>query len=1156
MHKALKKLISGIMMAAVSGGIFPSEALVSADGNFAPEVEYARTNRVFMWDGSADTVGSIDGAFSKTVIDTNHGTSMAVDSKRGLQTLYFESLSPQESEMDIISFDLYCADNKVKASTGLFMEDRSEPDKKMYYIRENETTTIQEAMDGARRAVPIATKKRSAKKWYHYDACIDYRERTVSYYIDGSGIGANPLPEDYDICRGFSYQLEATGSGGVHILDNISIIQIMERGKELNIDKSISYPTSLADPRIITNTQLGSIFFDKNAAFNIRVENETDLNGKFEIRYEAINERGIAEASGSKKVAVAPHSEISEEITVAIRGYGFYTLEVYVINLANGSSRHSKKAFSVVNAPKEPNPYMGVCNHFNMGHGVAELERKTELMKKAGFSGIREGYLWADFEKTPGVYKKTPIHERADAALTANSMTRFVQLAVNNPAVSPEFPPVSDYAVQRFADYAYNVALQTKGLVEGVEIWNEWDIKSFNPNQVPVDKYVKLSKATYEAVKKANPDCMVYGMGGCTSETFMREFFENGGGEYCDGFSWHPYPGPTNSTQAFEKFMKWKEITAEYGYADKPIVLSEFNWTSGFFSEDDQASYAVHYAAMTLGMFEKLYWYVSQEKQGTTESEKHFGLIRAWDESEAAPYEPYSAKPEFLALANWNTLMTGAVQEGRVELYDPEITAYKFKSGKGEDVLIIWNENMDAVSKALKLDTGSITVYDRYGNPKQLVSDSGCFDFSVSKKPLYIFGDFDNVQSASESATCSTVYFETVKNDEKSFTIRKNFDADAEIQLDVPKNITVSRIGDFENNAARITLKTGQNPADSEVVTVRLVDKTTKKERWSYDMPVRYKETASYRINAMRFRSRRWNCNFTVRNNANNRSISGRIVFDSPQFMANTSYEISDLHTGGEQTFAIPIPETLGDVKLDVSGRLILDSGEEYRFSKVVYLTNFVETPAAPVIDGVLEKGEWQLDAPFRLAYKEQVKRITPWDINDVSGKIYCMWDNRYFYIAGEIVDNVLGDNDPEGRIWANDSIQFSFTEEQVTGAKQTEYGIGLVNGEPKVERYSYFGVDAGMIGQEDKFKGEGVDVKVTRDEKKKTTYYEARFPWIEIFGKPISPAAYDEFYFSLLVNDNDGAGRRGWMEFCPGIGETKDSAAFESIPVVRKNVW
>ena len=78
-------------------------------------------------------------------------------------------------------------------------------------------------------------------------------------------------------------------------------------------------------------------------------------------------------------------------------------------------------------------------------------------------------------------------------------------------------------------------------------------------------------------------------------------------------------------------------------------------------------------------------------------------------------------------------------------------------------------------------------------------------------------------------------------------------------------------------------------------------------------------------------------------------------------------------------------------------------------------------------------------------------------------------------------------------------------------------------------------------------------DVKLcmNRNEDKKITTYEACIPWVHIFGKKISPASLTSFYFSLLVNDNDGKSR-GWIEYCPGIGWDKDSTAFIEIPVSK----
>ena len=37
-----------------------------------------------------------------------------------------------------------------------------------------------------------------------------------------------------------------------------------------------------------------------------------------------------------------------------------------------------------------------------------------------------------------------------------------------------------------------------------------------------------------------------------------------------------------------------------------------------------------------------------------------------------------------------------------------------------------------------------------------------------------------------------------------------------------------------------------------------------------------------------------------------------------------------------------------------------------------------------------------------------------------------------------------------------------------------------------------------------------------------------------------------------MLVNDNDGYGRRGWIEYASGIGESKNTAMFTYIRLLQ----
>ncbi|MEI8247341.1 MAG: CehA/McbA family metallohydrolase [Lentisphaerota bacterium] len=54
------------------------------------------------------------------------------------------------------------------------------------------------------------------------------------------------------------------------------------------------------------------------------------------------------------------------------------------------------------------------------------------------------------------------------------------------------------------------------------------------------------------------------------------------------------------------------------------------------------------------------------------------------------------------------------------------------------------------------------------------------------------------------------------------------------------------------------------------------------------------------------------------------------------------------------------------------------------------------------------------------------------------------------------------------------------------------------------------------------------------------TIWYRFNLPWSAL---GMEPAVGDIFGFNLIVNVNDGAGRRGWIELTPGIGDRKSAA-------------
>ena len=65
-------------------------------------------------------------------------------------------------------------------------------------------------------------------------------------------------------------------------------------------------------------------------------------------------------------------------------------------------------------------------------------------------------------------------------------------------------------------------------------------------------------------------------------------------------------------------------------------------------------------------------------------------------------------------------------------------------------------------------------------------------------------------------------------------------------------------------------------------------------------------------------------------------------------------------------------------------------------------------------------------------------------------------------------------------------------------------------------------------------------------------TYYELKIPWSEVAGEDFKPDSGTKIGYSLLVNDNDGNGRKGWIEYASGIGSYKDTNLFTRIELIK----
>lgn len=195
------------------------------------------------------------------------------------------------------------------------------------------------------------------------------------------------------------------------------------------------------------------------------------------------------------------------------------------------------------------------------------------------------------------------------------------------------------------------------------------------------------------------------------------------------------------------------------------------------------------------------------------------------------------------------------------------------------------------------------------------------------------------------------------------------------------------------------------------------------------------------------------------------------------------------------------------------------------------------KTDSPFAIDGDLSK--WKDRAPLKVFnQKSDIYPPDPWiqwSEKDLSGKSCVGWDDKYFYFALHVNDDIH--RNEKSQLYEGDSVQFAFhipTERNAFGLgygpDDFEFCMALVKGKPIVSQ------DVGRTVK-------AIDCAIKRDDNAMTTDYEVRIPLASLgLQSPVDAIAG----FNYVVFDDDtGAGVAKWHMLSPGITEGKNPAAF-----------
>ncbi len=226
-----------------------------------------------------------------------------------------------------------------------------------------------------------------------------------------------------------------------------------------------------------------------------------------------------------------------------------------------------------------------------------ELHARAKIMKDAGIYWDRDGIGWYTVNPKPGVW---------DWEYTDKCMKAIKDEGINLVVIlmgTRTNPPLDDTSRAAFAEYVYQTVNRYKDQIKVWEIWNEPNIPSFW-EKPDVKAYTALVKEAYKAAKRADPTCtVIVGSTSGPGNDWFNGIHDNGGWDYCDGISIHPYAMAANPIQqGLDKELRVvKQLVNGYG-KPKPIWSTEVGWKGkGGTEEESQASkiiqtYVIHVA--------------------------------------------------------------------------------------------------------------------------------------------------------------------------------------------------------------------------------------------------------------------------------------------------------------------------------------------------------------------------------------------------------------------------------------------------------------------------------------------------------------------------------------------------------------------------------
>ncbi len=775
-----------------------------------------------------------------------------------------------------------------------------------------------------------------------------------------------------------------------------------------------------------------------------------------------------------------------------------------------------------------------------------EGEAFLNVWAGTGATWARQDFWWSQCEPRPGEFVWDGFDRAVDAYERAG-VNVFAILCYGS-AWSKGVSPQTDEDRAAFGRYVYEMVRRYKGRVGAWEIWNEPNIQPFWEPRPDPELYTKLLKTAYENAKKADPNCVIVGgaMAG-PDLRFLEGMYTHGAKDYMDVLSYHNYGQESDMLVEWPALQAMREVMKKHGDADKPIWHTETGFYTGpvGLSEHDQASRIVRYSVGLLAMGLQKTFQLALADGTDDPNHPDRSIYRG------LTHMNYPVKPSYAA---YRTLCERLGDKRFAGIVRPAAGVWGFLfENPRESVLVLWRDwGSEPVPANLALDTPVALVQQLDGDWKAHREESGRYSLPISSDPVYVLNPGPAIRRAqyvrwsdplrdvvprAANATV-TVDVSNPRPESTDFVLsipKPPGEKATRVEFSLPANGTQSVALPLDTSRAEI------GPHD---VSWELLDGEGRVFaagwRWIevasplkvFFGPVRHLSADAPRLPLV----------------MEYHGIEPTKASASLKLGGEPTGEPVDvsLEPGSSRTVELPLkPEAFqGGRSLPIEA-VVRAEGIELTVGSQRRLLPCPKAPDDVQLDGKLD--EWQARPPtirpdmMTWAYTSSPQPPGP---EDLTVRGWLAWNEQGLWVALEVKDDVLVF--PRDRtVWNYDSVQVALDmgsdarPDQPFDNNDIEIELGY---NPDGPVWCYLG-HCPPGWPEDALSAK-LKAVVRPHQEQGVVVYELLIPAdLLVSTTKLEPGTV--VGFSLLVNDNDGAGRAGWQELTPGIGHGKRPADF-----------